>query len=551
MGYLKNILKLTFASGCIFLASLTLATAQSVFCPAAISSGLNVQNNVFTPFRQEGVACTNGHVGAFSGAALASQALSTLSQSTVNESNRSTMNAIERRREEEAQRCPLGQVRTASGCQAIPAPRPAPAIAQPAPRPAPAVAMPASTKRQAVHPPTSRAAPRHIAAQPVVEAPPPVAPAPRERARPPRAAAHKIAPLPERVPAQKAPSIPQVSEIPPVAPILAAVGPSYGVFAQGFGDYEHRTGTATSSLQYQLGPQANSAVDVSPFTIQQSSRTATWGFLAGADVTLRGNFLPEDIAIVGLLTGYTTSSIQINTTSIPSPLTLSGERNLLPASSGVTNVNLDGPSVGAYLTYLSGGFSFDQTLKADFFTLSQNFFQFAGFTGWVNKQQTGGSAVVPLGGYGTTQAILFSALGNMNFRFLSDYGVWIEPTAGYQYTHSMYDNGARLNLADGDRLLLQAGARIGADTSLYGMRVRTTFTGLAYDNVIVSGGFLAPGIIGGNVIALNDQGKLRGQGIVNVALDHGSGFSTFIQGDVRGGDQYFGVGGRVGLRYQW
>ena len=47
---------------------------------------------------------------------------------------------------------------------------------------------------------------------------------------------------------------------------------------------------------------------------------------------------------------------------------------------------------------------------------------------------------------------------------------------------------------------------------------------------------------------LNDQGKLRGEGILALNFDYGNGLSTFVQGDVRGGEGLFGAGGKGGFQ---
>ena len=50
----------------------------------------------------------------------------------------------------------------------------------------------------------------------------------------------------------------------------------------------------------------------------------------------------------------------------------------------------------------------------------------------------------------------------------------------------------------------------------------------------------------------NDEGKVRGeiQAAVN-GFDLKSGLSGFVRLDTRFGEDYFGIGGRAGLRYQW
>jgi hypothetical protein len=69
--------------------------AQSLFCPQVIP---NLRNG----------ACTNGTNGAFSGAAVASQALSELSETTTQETTRNTIDAVTKRRVQEEQRFPAG-----------------------------------------------------------------------------------------------------------------------------------------------------------------------------------------------------------------------------------------------------------------------------------------------------------------------------------------------------------------------------------------------------------------------------------------------------------
>jgi hypothetical protein len=71
--------------------------------------------------------------GAFSGAALASQALSELSETTTQETTRNAVEAITERRAREEQRCAEGFSRIDGTCQPIPKPVSAPMVAAPAP----------------------------------------------------------------------------------------------------------------------------------------------------------------------------------------------------------------------------------------------------------------------------------------------------------------------------------------------------------------------------------------------------------------------------------
>src|SRR5262249_55285038 len=74
--------------------------AQTIFCPATISGALQPT----LPFFLTNGACTNFSDGAFSGAALASQALSELSQTTTQTNTKEIGKAIVERREQERER---------------------------------------------------------------------------------------------------------------------------------------------------------------------------------------------------------------------------------------------------------------------------------------------------------------------------------------------------------------------------------------------------------------------------------------------------------------
>jgi len=87
-----------------------------------------------------------------------------------------------------------------------------------------------------------------------------------------------------------------------------------------------------------------------------------------------------------------------------------------------------------------------------------------------------------------------SAIGNLNYRFLLGANAWVEPTAGFDYTYSLYDNAAQaMGLASGYVLRLQDGARLGWDFFWHGVHITPTITGLLYDDVTVTGGPIVNG----------------------------------------------------------
>src|SRR6516225_5357575 len=81
------------------------AQTQTIFCPAAFSPQSNtLPPNTNSPVFLSNGSCTNGSDGAFSGAALASQALSELSQTTTQTNTKEIGKAIVERREQERER---------------------------------------------------------------------------------------------------------------------------------------------------------------------------------------------------------------------------------------------------------------------------------------------------------------------------------------------------------------------------------------------------------------------------------------------------------------
>jgi Autotransporter beta-domain len=258
----------------------------------------------------------------------------------------------------------------------------------------------------------------------------------------------------------------------------------------------------------------------------------------------------NDAVILGALGGYMSSDVRLTTTSTSTTANVKNGASTL-------NAHLEGPSAGAYLTYFNDRFSGDVTFRADFLSLSESFVDVLGFT--VNATAgppvtviTGTGVQSVFAGSGSTRLNNYTTTGNVNYRIPLSLTSWIEPTAGVQYTMSDYDaSAAALGLTNGNLVKLQAGARFAIE-SLWGAgKLTTTVTGLAYDDVIVTGGFIQNVAFGNNALIINDQGLLRGQGILAFNLAYASGISLFAQGDVRGGKDLFGAGGKGGIRFQW
>ena len=429
------------------------AQAQGIFCP---SSALGQPQ----PIILSGGFCTNvpnnGTIGAFSNAALASQALSDVTQASSQQSTDTAVQAVSaRRRTEQVQQ----------------------------------------------------------------ETPPS---APRERRLPPRE--------PSRMPTKTEPLIYKA----PIAPV--PYGPQWGVWAEGFGEYDRLTGDGFTNGAVGIGGGIAASMNLS-FT----TKATTGGFVAGADRTFR-NFGPGGgTLITGILTGYLWSNLSSSTTSAGS-----AAANIGPGS-GTLSGHLSGPSVGAYATYFVNGFSTDLTLKVDFLHLNETFSDALAFNGAANPTFTAGS--------GSTNLINYGIIWNIQQKFFLTNTMWIEPTVGLKYYIADYDSdAAALGLADGHVLRLQGGARVGTQFLWNNALVTPVLTGLIYDDVTVSGlAVTDAAFIGtaGGVASAATEGKVRGQGIGAVKFDYGNGLSSFVQADVRGGSDYFGYGGRAGVRFVW
>jgi len=277
------------------------------------------------------------------------------------------------------------------------------------------------------------------------------------------------------------------------------------------------------------------------------SRSTLGGVLGGVDATFR-NLGPDGMGgiTVGALAGFSSMHARLTTTST----------SINPANvgNGLSSMvaHLEGPSAGAYGTYFNGPFSADATFRADFLSLSESFTDIQAFTANVIGGVPFAARTSVFTGTGSTHLNNYTTTANVNYRVALAPAYWVEPTAGVQFTASDYDSSAALlGLSNGHLFRVQAGARFGIDSIWNGMHLTTTITGLAYDNVSVTGGFIQNVAFGNNALIFNDQGKLRGQGILAFNLDHGGGVSTFAQGEIRGGEGLFGAGGKAGVRYQW
>jgi hypothetical protein len=152
----------------------------------------------------------------------------------------------------------------------------------------------------------------------------------------------------------------------------------------------------------------------------------------------------------------------------------------------------------------------------------------------------------------STQTVNLTAVENIGYHYDLPRGFWIEPLIGARYNFASYgSNAAALGLADGESVRVQGGARFGLTSLIQDQFIWTnSFTTLVYSDVWIHGFVLDPTSFSAGAL-LADQGKLRVQGILSSRIDLLNGFSAFLQAEGRYGEDYWGVGGKGGFRYQW
>jgi hypothetical protein len=207
---------------------------------------------------------------------------------------------------------------------------------------------------------------------------------------------------------------------------------SYAGWAQGFVDYENRTGTF-------LGTDIG-------------RNTLTGGVMGGVDATVLNLTSATDAGVVGVLTGDTTASVH---------------------NADGSMARMNGPSVGAYGVYINGGFSTDGTFKVDFLHLAQD--------------TAGVDTPLALNNY--------TGAGNVSYKNeVATW--WWEPTAGVSYIRTVWDGGSKatFGLTDGTDVRVTGGVRWGTGWDWAGMHFDGTLSTFLYDDVIISGGTVTTAI---------------------------------------------------------
>jgi Autotransporter beta-domain len=418
--------------------------------------------------------------------------------------------------------------------------QPAPA-AQPAPKPVAAPTSPAQAPAQpapaaAVKPPVGATAPAAQAA-PKVVAPNVATPKAITAPKPAKPTQAVVAKKPAPIVALAKPSAGKVEPI-----VMASRGgslkdsyngifspePTRAAWGQLFADYERHEGwTLDGGNRGEL-----------------TSKMLTSGAVAGMDWRVSGATGTSTKLLVGVLGGLTASETKFNdVTFLRAP---AANNDVFSRTNARENVA--GGGGGVYALLAGERLSIDGLVKVDAYDLNQSD---------TVQQLTGGGggcgASVPENRKGEVDFTVFTIASNLAYRYDLGANSFFEPTFGMRYTHVSYGSQSGslpLGFQDGDAFRLQGGARIGTVQPLADGKIwLTTLTGLLYSDVSVDG-FSAVGSGGFNPATI-DEGKLRVMGQISTSLVTANGYTYSLQADVRGGEDVFGVGGKLAVRYEW
>jgi len=274
------------------------------------------------------------------------------------------------------------------------------------------------------------------------------------------------------------------------APPPAPANPAWAVWAQGLGSWEH--------------DGALSATDIAHFN-------STYAAQGGLDGTWRGLVSSDDAFVLGIVSSWTASHVSYDN----SP----------------TTMQLVGPGVGAYGMYVKGGFSADLTPKFDFLQLNQDF-----------------AGLAPNTSIGITNA---GVSGNVQYKVTWAGNNFVEPTAGFSFTRTMFGSGAAaLDLEDSSTLRLQGGARLGTTWQVNGISVDASVKALVYDDVIAQGTSITTSAFSAG-IAPTDQGLVRGELDPQLCFNLADGYSVTLSGNLRFGEALLAGSAALSLRKQW
>ncbi|MGE3873239.1 MAG: autotransporter outer membrane beta-barrel domain-containing protein [Parvibaculaceae bacterium] len=241
-----------------------------------------------------------------------------------------------------------------------------------------------------------------------------------------------------------------------------------------------------------------------------------YGGMAGFDFGTREAF--GDAWLFGVFGGYIGSNLEFKETN--------------------TQWKYQGPTVGAYVTYLDQAFYADATIKVDFLNID------------VEPDDLGGSD-----DDSSTDAINFGGRIDTGYKF--GHEAFIEPQASLAVVQTEVDDldiyGGKVEFDDDTSVRGRLGLRVGVEYADAGATVYSTdltgsvwqnFTGDNSDVTIADTGLPDFGVAG-------DQGSTFGDISLGLSAANPDGWSSFLRGNYIFADDYEAWTGNAGVRFAW
>ncbi len=240
-----------------------------------------------------------------------------------------------------------------------------------------------------------------------------------------------------------------------------------------------------------------------------------YGGLAGFDFAAQGN---GDAWLFGLFGGYLSSDLKFKETD--------------------TKWTYDGPSVGAYATYLNQALYVDMLVKADFLSIN------------IDPDVQGADDE-------DTDGINLGGLIDAGYKIGGGEGLFVEPQAALAVVHTEIDDvdmlGGNIDFDEETSVRGRLGLRLGYDHTaasqvVYSSDVTASvwqeFNGGSNDVTIGSPGFPAFGIS-------DEPGETVGDVSLGFSVAAPEGWSGFLRGNYQFSDDLEAISGNAGVRYSW
>lgn len=253
------------------------------------------------------------------------------------------------------------------------------------------------------------------------------------------------------------------------------------------------------------------------FTLDRSQRVISGlaGFDAGLDLGNAGETL-----LFGVFGGYLTSDLRFKSTD--------------------TKWEYEGPSVGAYASYLSRSFYADLTVKADFLSIDID-----------------ADDLAPGEGKADTDGLNIGGELDAGYKISIGSGLFLEPQASLAVLHTEIDKvddilGGAVKFDDETSVRGRLGARLGHEfTAGNGMIFASDLTASLWQefNGSNSATIFAPDFAAADVT--DDPIKTFGDMSVGLSVTDPEGWSSFLRGSWQFAEDFDAVSANAGLRYAW